>query len=199
LGVAIIATVRYGGQALGARVAANDSEPASIGRPTALIAGTVTVLLVFSAVAGLLRANHLDDNGVPLQPTAEWIASRPEATMLYPETTLDDALTYAQENRLWPSAPAGGGVTGFTPDTGIAIQTWYAQRLTARGWKLAKTNPGRQLSWQFNRGDREVFTLIYDGPDVRYPATSHIASPQRPGDGTITTRYDVYPAGQPHS
>ena len=169
-----------------------------IGRLTALIAGGVTALLILSGVAGVGRANHLDGDGIPLQPTVDWITARPESTVMYPGATPYEYVAVGQENRLPRSTAAGSTITGFTPDPGASVLVWYTERLAARGWQLRKTTTGPHLSWVFNRGDREVFTLTYAEPESRYPASGFQAPPQRPGDGTISTSYDVYPIGQPH-
>lgn len=163
--------------------------------------GGAGLLVVVVGLALLLRQCSsllgCDAQGLPRGPvTIDQVKSHPEAHLFYPGAHLYWPISGGQEQNAMEGgtnvAFAGGILTAS--DSPDAIYSWYKDWLLGHGWHeyrdIASTVWLSHLDFQ--RGDREFFTVAVDDPSKLATVLGTVVPEDR---GTVfEVRYRIFPA-----
>jgi hypothetical protein len=124
----------------------------------------------------------------------DFIKSRPEATLRYPNAQLVSPFGASEQSPFAGGSSAFMGGVYTTPDPPERVYQWYREWLTANGWQdaelfgLATT---QQSAQGYKRGTRERVTVAINKPD----SLSATLGRTLPEGGTIfEVRYRIVPA-----
>jgi GrpB-like predicted nucleotidyltransferase (UPF0157 family) len=140
---------------------------ARISRRLLLAGGVALALAATTAAVADYAETSRGPDGLPDHRAvrAADLASRPEAKLFYPGSTLVESARSDQN-----ADPANPASTPAKIDTLLAtvaspaeVQAWYAERLPADGWRVAPSSPGEaatgEVDVEWRRGPREFFDL----------------------------------------
>ena len=158
-------------------------------------------------VAGLLvlflvhhdRSCSLDSSGLPTCAVSFGaITSHPEATLLYPQSTLLSPYGSAEQHFLGGDVNAAyAGEVAATTVSSSTVLAWYDTWLVQHGWKLspipAALTGAETFAKGYGRGSRESFVIAIDDPTE----TNEITIPKAFQNDTVyTTVYGIAPYKQ---
>jgi hypothetical protein len=157
--------------------------------------------LLMVGLAGFLFVNSnkplsRDHEGLPTDPISkDYVASQPDASLVYPGATLVSRAAYAEERAI--NTGAGVRITFKTIAVPMIVLDWYLSTLQRHGWRLTNsednTNPklsaGVQRARLYQRGARErIDLMLCDGCLGMGPAGMEPV-----GAGEVEVSYSILP------
>jgi GrpB-like predicted nucleotidyltransferase (UPF0157 family) len=140
---------------------------APISRRLLLAGGIGVALVIATAGVAYYAETSRGPDGLPDHRAvrAADLASRPEAQLVYPGSTVVESAQSDQsaDPNNPASTPAKIDTLLATAATAAEVQAWYAQRLSAGGWRAGPSSSGEaptgEVDLEWRRGAREFFDL----------------------------------------